>query len=477
VNDEVCRMFGHPRATLLRFAWLDLVHPEQRATAAALLAGALSGHGGARRRELRCVRADGETLHGIVSMRALPGPAGTIDHVMMLVQDVTAREAARRAAEEANRAKDAFLAAVSHELRTPLTPILAWSEVLRQDPMDVDQRTSALASIQRSARAQARLIDDLLDVSRMVSGDWRLTLRAIDVVPIVRAAVDVVRPAAVAKGVAIEVLVPDAAIHVHGDAGRLQQVFWNLVSNAVKFTPAGGRVDVVIERVAGRCRVVVRDTGEGISPEFLPHVFDRFRQADTSATRRHAGLGLGLAIVRALVERHRGTVSAESAGQDRGAAFTVELPTLAAEAFDDPPAVDRVAAVPPGSLDGLHVLVVDDDADSIAVVSALLASCGAEVRTAGSAAAALEIAGHWRLDVLVSDIAMPGEDGCALLRAIRARGGALGRVPAVALTAYAGTADRVRVLEAGFQVHLAKPFDPLELAAVVESAAHAAPAA
>jgi PAS domain S-box-containing protein len=489
VNVELCRMFGHARDRLLELAWLDLVHPEERASAAALLAGAMAGGGGPRRREMRCVREDGETLHGIVSMCGLPGPTGAIDHVMMLVQDITPRklaetererylaraEAARREAEEANRAKDAFLATVSHELRTPLTPILAWSEVLRQEEVDAAQRTSALAAIQRSARAQARLIDDLLDVSRMVSGEWRLTFRSVDLLPIVRTAVEVVRPAAVAKGVALETSLPATAVPVQVDAERLQQVIWNLVSNAVKFTPAGGRIDVAVGRLEDRCRITVRDTGEGIKPDFLPYVFDRFRQADNSTTRRHGGLGLGLTIVRALVERHRGRVWAESQGEGRGAAFVVELPILAIDAHEKAPARDRMAEAPPSSLDGLHVLVVDDDVESTAVVSALLASCGADVRTAGSTAEALEIANRWHLDVLVSDIAMPGEDGCTLLRKIRARGGALGRVPAVALTAYAGTADRSRVLEAGFQVHLAKPFDPLELAAIVGSAAHTAP--
>jgi PAS domain S-box-containing protein len=488
VNDELCRIFGHARDRLLDLAWLDLVHPEERATAAALLAGAMAG-GGPRRRELRCVRENGETIHGIVSMCGLPGPTGAIDHVMMLVQDITPRkradaereryllraETARREAEEASRAKDAFLATVSHELRTPLTPILAWSEVLRHEEVDANHRTSALAAIQRSARAQARLIDDLLDVSRMVSGEWRLTFRPVDLLPIVRAAVEVVRPAAVAKGVALEISLPATGFPVQADAERMQQIVWNLASNAVKFTPAGGRIEVVVDRVEDRCRITVRDTGEGIDPEFLPYVFDRFRQADNSTTRRHGGLGLGLTIVRALVERHRGTVWAESQGKDRGAVFIVELPVLAMDAHQNTPAADRAVTAPPASLEGLNVLVVDDDAESSAVVSALLSSCGADVRTAGSTAEALEIAARWHLDVLVSDIAMPGEDGCTLLRKIRARGGALERVPAVALTAYAGTADRSRMLEAGFQVHLAKPFDPFELAAIVESAAHASP--
>jgi len=429
-------------------------------------------------------------------VRGLPGPEGAIDHVMVLVQDITERkraeaererylaqaETARRQAEEASRAKDVFLATVSHELRTPLTPILAWSRLLREGRLGAEKTTAGLAAVERSARAQARLIDDLLDVSRLGARDWRVALRPMDLAPVVRAAVEVVRPAADAKGVALETALPPLAVPVQGDPERLQQVVWNLVSNAVKFTPRGGRVRIALERVDDRARLTVRDTGEGISPDFLPYVFERFRQADSSGTRRHGGLGLGLAIVRGLVERHGGSVRAESAGTEQGAVFTVELPLLASvaeEAARVQPGRQVTTAEPdaaPGApLGGLRVLVVDDDPDSNAVVSALLVSCGAEVQTAVSAPDALEVAGRWQPDVVVSDIAMPGEDGCTLLRQLRARGGPLGRVPAVALTAYAGMNDRRRVFAAGFQAHVVKPFDPAQLAAAVENAAHAGP--
>ena len=496
VNDELCRMFGYSRPELLCLSWLEVVDAEESATAAAVLARALSPTGTPQARDMRCARKDGETLDAMVSVRGLPGPEGAIDHVMVLVQDITERkraeaererylaqaETARRQAEEASRAKDVFLATVSHELRTPLTPILAWSRLLREGRLGAEKTTAGLAAVERSARAQARLIDDLLDVSRLAARDWRVALRPMELAPVVRTAVEVVRPAADAKGVALETALPPLAVPVQGDPERLQQVVWNLVSNAVKFTPRGGRVGIALERADDRARLTVRDTGEGISPEFLPYVFERFRQADSSGTRRHGGLGLGLAIVRGLVERHGGSVHAESAGTEQGAVFTVELPLLASvaeEAARVQPGRQVTTAEPdaaPGlPLAGLRVLVVDDDPDSNAVVSALLVSCGAEVQTAVSTPEALEVAGRWQPDVVVSDIAMPGEDGCTLLREIRSRGGPLGRVPAVALTAHAGMDDRRRVLAAGFQAHVVKPFDPAQLAAAVENAAHAGP--
>ena len=489
VNDELCRMLCYTRAELLGLPWRALVHPGDRAAFATLLRQMLSGSAAPERRDARWMRKNGAAIYAIVSMRGLPGPHGGIDHVMVLVQDITERklveaererylqraEAARERAEEASRAKDEFLATVSHELRTPLTPILAWSSMLRTGEIGTEKSTAALAAIEQSARAQAQLIDDLLDVSRIVSGEWRLTLLPVDVAPAIKAAVGVMQPAADAKGVKLEVSLPESRVPVLGDSDRLQQVISNLLSNAVKFTPRGGQVQVSLERLETCARLVVRDTGEGIDPAFLPHVFERFRQADSSATRGHGGLGLGLAIVRTLVALHEGTVHADSLGKGLGAVFTVELP-LAVEVES---AIERGAhhhvAAAGTSLGGLHVLVVDDDPGSNAVVSAVLASRGVEVRTAGSTPEALEIAGRWVPDVLVSDIAMPGEDGYALLEKLRARERDLGRIPAIALTAYAGTAERVRVLAAGFEAHLAKPFDPAELTAAVEDAASRAP--
>jgi PAS domain S-box-containing protein len=478
LNDELCTMLGYSRDELLGVSWAVLLHPEERDAAPATLAEALAAP---RRREMHCVRKDGDVIDAIVSLRGLPGAEGRVDHVMLLVQDITERkrteartEAARRAAEEANRAKDSFLAAVSHELRTPLTPILAWAGILN-DELPAEGTRRALAAIQRNAKAQERLIEDLLDVSRIVSGSWRLALEPVAFAPVVHAAVDVLRPAAEDKGVALDVAIAGETVIVRGDTERLQQIVWNLVSNAVKFTPRGGRVQVTLARSEASARLTVCDTGEGIGPDFLPHVFERFRQADSSSTRRHGGLGLGLAIVRALVERHGGTVLAESPGVGQGATFTVDLPLFArtrADVVDGEPAA-RDGDAPLPALRGLQVLVVDDDADSNDAVSALLAARGADVRTALSTSEALEIVGRWHPDVVVSDIAMPGEDGCAFLRALRARRGAVGEVPAIALTAYAGSADRNRLLAAGFHAHVAKPFDPVQLAAVVETAAHA----
>src|SRR3989441_3778689 len=485
VNDELCRMFGYTRAELLDLSWRALVHPNDRVAFSTLLRRMLSGSTAPERRDTRCMRKDGATIHAIISVRGLPGPHGGIDHVMVVVQDITERkraegererylqcaEAARERAEEASRAKDEFLATVSHELRTPLTPILAWSSMLRTGELGIEKRAAALGAIEQSARAQAQLIDDLLDVSRIVSGEWRLTLLPVEVAPAIKAAVDVMQPAADAKGVRLEISLPESRVPVQGDADRLQQVISNLLSNAVKFTPRGGQVEVILERLEAHARIIVRDTGEGIDPDFLPHVFERFRQADSSATRRHGGLGLGLAIVRTLVELHEGTVHADSPGKGLGAVFTVELPLAADVESAIHSAAEREHGAARASLGGLHVLVVDDDPGSNAVVSAVLASRGVEVRTAGSTPEALEIAGRWAPDVLVSDIAMPGEDGYALLEQLRARERDLGRIPAIALTAYAGSAERLRLFAAGFEAHIAKPFDPTELAAAVEEAA------
>src|SRR5262245_20295259 len=296
LNDELCAMLGYRRDELLGVPWLVLLHPEERDAAAAALAEASATP---QRREMQCMRKEGDVIDTIVSLRGLPGAGGRVDHLMLLVQDITERkrteartEAARRAAEDANRAKDSFLAAVSHELRTPLTPILAWAGTLNEE-LPAEGTRRALAAIQRNAKAQARLIEDLLDVSRIVSGSWRLSLEPLALAPLVHAAVDVLRPAAEEKAVALDVAIASESLIVRGDTERLQQIVWNLVSNAVKFTPRGGRVQVTLARDDASARVTVRDTGEGISPDFLPHVFERFRQADTSSTRRHAGLGLG----------------------------------------------------------------------------------------------------------------------------------------------------------------------------------------
>jgi PAS domain S-box-containing protein len=386
---------------------------------------------------------------------------------------------AKRAAEEATRAKDEFLAVVSHELRTPLTAVLGWARMLQMGKLDAQQTVRALDAIERNAESQNQLIGDLLDFSRIISGRLRLDVGRVDLVSVVEAAMDVVSPAADAKGIRLEPVLDTQAGPVSGDAERLQQVMWNLLSNAVKFTPKGGRVQVRLARVNSSVEVAVSDTGEGISAEFLPYVFERFRQADGATTRRQSGLGLGMAITRHLVELHGGTIRAESPGEGQGATFILRLPVMivhrsgrADEA--DVAARRRHAAeaqAPPAAdarLDGLRVLVVDDEPDARELLSTVLAQSGAEVTVASGAAEALDKLRIVKPDLLLSDIEMADEDGYSLIRRVRAlEDAAARRVPAIALTAHARPADRLRALSEGFQMHIPKPVEPVELVLAV----------
>jgi len=394
-------------------------------------------------------------------------------------------EAARAEAEMANRAKDEFLGVVSHELRTPLNAVLGWAQILRQNQRvnDAAFAKKGLEVIERNARAQAKLVDDILDVSRIVSGKLRIELRPMDLASAVRAAIEVICPVAEARGVMLRMSIEED-VPVSGDPDRLQQVVWNLLSNAVSFTPKGGSVEVLLERGSQGARLVVRDSGRGIEPAFLPYVFERFRQADSSATRRHGGLGLGLAIVRDLVELHGGRVFAESEGLDKGAAFTVELPLRAPTLELRSSAVPRpqqesepMATVAPRRLDRLKILVVDDDPDARELLATMLGGEGAEVVAAASAAEAFDIVSHLEPHVIVSDIGMPLEDGCAFLRRLRASGAPCAQTPALALTAYAGPSDVERALHAGFQAHLPKPVEPEALVPLVTSLAGRCPQA
>ena len=378
------------------------------------------------------------------------------------------------AAETASRARDEFLATVSHELRTPLTSIIGWIQLLRLE-RDEASLTEGLDTIDRNARAQSRLIEDILDFSRINAGKLNLNVRSLDFSEVINAATDIVRPAADAKGVRIEQILDSEAGHISGDADRLQQVVWNLLSNAVKFTPRGGKVLVRLERINSHCELTVTDTGQGISPKFLPYVFDRFSQADSSSTRAHAGLGLGLSIVRHLVELHGGTVQAFSRGEGQGATFAVRLPLLVAHHRAENEVVRlELSAVQPieqayADLSGVSVLVVEDNDDSRRLLQTILTRSGAVVRVAESAATALRIlAGEWP-DIVISDIEMPGEDGYSLIRKIRLQESPSRRVPAIALTAYTRSVDRVRALAAGFQTHMSKPVEPAELVAAVKS--------
>jgi signal transduction histidine kinase/CheY-like chemotaxis protein len=381
-------------------------------------------------------------------------------------QELLERErAAREAAEEGNRLKDQFLATVSHELRTPLNAILGWADMLRGRPVDDVIRDRACRSIYENARQQARMIDELLDVARIVSGKLRLDRSAVDLEQVVRAAVDVVQAAAEARHVTIAVEIDADIGAVYGDGSRLQQIAWNLLSNAVKFTDDGGRVEVRVRREHGAAVLTVKDNGTGITPEFLPWVFEPFRQADASYTRRHGGLGLGLSIVKHLVEAHGGTIAASSPGPARGSTFTVRLPirSMPAQSVVVPPA----SLGPPLSLSGVRVLVLDDDRESREVAAAHLRGRDAIVRTAASAAEAFDMLQREQIDVLLADIAMPGEDGYSFIRRVRALGNGAAAVPAAALTALAREEDRRRALSAGFQLHLAKPLDGESLIAAV----------
>jgi signal transduction histidine kinase/CheY-like chemotaxis protein len=382
-----------------------------------------------------------------------------------------------RDAREANRLKDEFLATVSHELRTPLTAILGWSHMLRLEQLDKDSAVRAFQTIERNARAQAQLIDDLLDVSRAITGKLRIDVRSVDPNSFIEAAIEAVRPAAAAKKVRVQKIMDTGVVSVSGDPVRLQQVIWNLLSNAIKFTPKGGRVQVRLQRINSHIEITVSDTGAGIAPEFLPHVFDRFRQADQRTTRQHGGLGLGLAIARHLVELHGGTVHAESEGEGAGATFTVRLPV--APVYEADAAAERVHPAARDTLplyecadrlDGYKLLVVDDEPDTREMLRLGLAHCGADVTVVGSAREALEAMAARAYDIVICDIGMPEMDGYEFIRRVRALPAEHGgRVPAVALTAYARTEDRLQALRAGYQMHVPKPAELAELVAVAAS--------
>ncbi len=375
-----------------------------------------------------------------------------------------AERLARQDAEAANRLKDEFLATMSHELRTPLHSVMGWATLLRSTTLDAATSRRAIDAIERNAKHQARLVDDILDVSRIIGGRLRLDIQPTELATVVGLAVDVVRPAAEAKHINLRLALGDAGV-IAADAARLQQVVWNLVSNAVKFTPDGGQIDLSVRRTQGNIAITVTDTGMGIAPDFLPHVFDRFRQFDAATTRRQGGLGLGLAIVRHLVELHGGSVMAHSEGSMRGATFTVTLPAnFVCEATRVAAPAHRAqganVAVAPVDLEGLRVLVVVDDEDSRSMLCTALSSCGADVSSSPSAEAGLAQAASIRPDLLVCDIAMPGMDGYALIRRVRTwTDSAGGRIPAIALTGFARGEDVTRALEAGFQEHAAKPVD------------------
>ena len=386
------------------------------------------------------------------------------------LREALARERAARAqAEEATQLKDEFLANLSHELRTPMNIIIGWSHLLRTGPLDESQRQRATEAIERAARSQAQLIEDLLDVSRIVTGKFRLVMQEIDVGRILQIAIDSLRLVAQAKQLTINLTHSSETARISGDPDRLQQVFWNLLSNAVKFTPNGGRVDVHLQPTAENFTITVIDTGVGIDPAFLPFVFERFRQADSTSTRSHSGMGLGLAIVRHVVELHGGSVCAESAGEGRGARFTVTLPRLVysrtalGKPGGEPTGSGAQSHVPP-----IKVLLVEDDPDAREVTAAGLTKSGFEVHAVSGALKALELLDVWLPDVVVSDIGMPGMDGYEFVRLLRARPPERGgKIAALALTAFAGLGDAARAHASGYQEHLSKPISPDALAEAI----------
>jgi PAS domain S-box-containing protein len=498
VNDRLTRMLGASRDGLLGRPLADHV-----ASAPGHLDDlwARVERGATVHRELRFRRQDGGVIY--VRCGCSPLMADTFTGAVLMITDITAQkrdretreraeaeraallaeaDRARREAEAASRSKDEFLATLSHELRTPLTSIVGWTKMLRSGQLDPETAARAIETIDRNARLQTRLIADVLDLSRIVSGRLRLTLNPLELSPVLEAVLDIVRPVAEAKGITLRKVVDEYPCLVSGDADRLQQVVWNLLSNAIKFTPRGGTVDLCLSCRSSEAEIMVADTGVGIGPELLPHVFERFRQGDASSTRSYGGLGLGLAIARHLVELHGGRIEAESPGAGQGTKFRIRLPRLlesvaAARANLEMERrrreeADGVPASANATLEGIRVLVVDDEPDARDLVATILQHNGAEVVTSDSAAQALDLVEAVHPDVLLSDLEMPGESGYSLIGKIRRlppeRGG---RIPAAALTAYARQEDRTRALRAGFQMHVPKPLNPTELATIVASLA------
>jgi signal transduction histidine kinase/ActR/RegA family two-component response regulator len=456
---------------------MALVIPEDRADEEVHILSRVRAGLGVERLETERLTKEGRRVPVSVTVSPVRDGAGAITGASSIARDISYRarllaseQAARARAEAAGRAKDEFLATVSHELRTPLNAIVGWAAMLEESGIQDTRTAKGVRSIYRNTRALAQLVDDLLDVSRIISGKMRLDVRRMDLGDVIDAAVESVLPAASAKDIPIDVQIDPAARTMIGDPARLQQAVWNLLSNAIKFTPSGGRVHLHARAENGHTELMVIDSGIGIEAAFLPHVFERFRQADPSTTRAHSGLGLGLAIVRHLVELHGGTVSAESDGRDAGSRFVIRLPRAStAGTADDRQHMMRdslaTATAPGVRLNRLRILVVDDDRESREVLRAMLERAGAIVQVAASVDEAVPELTGFRPELVLSDLAMPGRDGFGVLAAVRAMKGP--HVPVVAVTAYARPEDRKRVMSAGFDDYLAKPVDPAALTAMV----------
>jgi PAS domain S-box-containing protein len=507
MNAKFTKILGYTAAELSEMTLNSLTHPDDQHDTVVALKELLEGIRSEYVLEKRYVRKDGSIVWSLTTVTLLKDPQGNPQRLIGVIEDITSRKraeealrektrnlellneerkslldserAARAAAERMSEMKDEFLATLSHELRTPLNAILGWSQVLRAGAKDPADYVKGLETIERNARVQTQLIEDLLDMSRITSGKLRMEVQRLQPLSVVEAAVETVTPAADAKGIRLEVALDPMAGLISGDPGRLQQVVWNLLSNAIKFTPRDGRIRITLERIESHIEIKVADTGIGIKPEFIPHLFERFRQGDASTTRKYGGLGLGLSIVKSLVELHGGTVSVSSEGEGRGTTVTVTIPLATVPRQSDAgvaqpstpeskPTGDAIAA----ELAGLKVLVVDDQTDARELITRVLGDCGAEVFSARSATEAFDLLVANRPDILVSDIGMPDVDGFELLRRVRALGADKGgKIPAIALTAFARSEDRTRALRAGFMVHVSKPVDPAELVATVASVA------
>jgi len=492
LSETAARLFDIPSDSQMTWTQIrELLHEEDREPARLAVEKALAEHSDYDI-EYRVEGKDGSEVWVSAKGRGLYDPDGDVVGMLGFVQDISVRkrneemlfeqaaanERLYRQAEESSRLKEEFLATISHELRTPLSAILGWTRMLRLGQLSKENELKALDTIERNARAQAQLVDDLLDVSRIITGKLRMDVRPADPNSFIDAAVEAVRPAADAKGVRMQKVIDTGAISIPGDPARLQQVVWNLLSNAIKFTPRGGRVQIRSERVNSHLEIVVSDTGQGISADFLPHVFDRFRQADQKTSRQHGGMGLGLAIVRHLVELHGGTVNAISEGEGRGATFTVTLPIAPIYQIDSgsrihPAARDLLPANDcTDRLDGLRILVVDDEADTRDLLRQGLEYCGAKVKEVGSADEAMKALETFTPDILISDIGMPGVDGYDLIRQIRKLSVDEHRkIAAIALTAYTRVEDRLQALRAGYDMHVPKPVELAELVAVAATLA------
>ena len=490
VSDHVKAMLGYEPSewTSIPNFWLTVVHPDDRDRAAAEARAIFDG-GGRGRSEFRWVHRDGQVLWVEAHSQVVLDDAGQPVGMRGVTLDITDRKqleleraglldrehSAREDAVAANRLKDDFLATLSHELRTPLNAILGYVRMLRNGMFDPPRQSRALETIERNATALAQMVEDVLDVSRIVAGKIRLNVQPVDLAHVLDAAIATVTPAAEARGVRLQPVIDRDAGPVAGDSERLQQVVWNLLSNAVKFTPRDGRVQVRLERINSHVEIIVSDTGIGIPADFLPHAFERFRQGDSRFSREYSGLGLGLAIARDLVHLHGGTIHASSEGPDKGSTFRVTLPLMIGHEDAEPEArrehpgaPRRELAAPDADLAGLHILVVDDDPDATTLMRAVLERAGASVMSAESGIEALNYLSTATPDVLVTDLGMPGMDGFALVAELRHSANPAHRnLPAAALTAYARSEDRMRSLKSGFQTHLAKPIDPAELVAAV----------